>query len=137
MQQPLRNELTKNHVTQGRGDFSYPLYDDPCRDAGFFEPHIFGPTPLAIRPAGKRLAVISDVAATRTFSGKAQTRVHISTDDGWVYICRRSGNSTLPLRKGENVVVVESNGYLTIESLEPKAQRIKLKMAEKTRFFYL
>jgi len=137
MQQPLRNELTKNHVTQGRGDFSYPLYDDPCRDATFFEPHIFGPTPLAIRPAGKRLAVISDVAATRTFSGKAQTRVHISTDDGWVYVCRRSGNGTSPFRKGKNVVVVESNGYLTIESLEPNAHRIRLKMAQKTRFYHL
>src|SRR2546423_893564 len=32
MQGPLRNELTKEHVTRGRGDFSYPLYEDPCRD---------------------------------------------------------------------------------------------------------
>jgi hypothetical protein len=137
MEQPLRKELAEKHVTQGRGDFSYPLYDDPCQHATFFGLHIFGPTPLAIRPAGKRLAVISDVAATSTFSGKAQTRVHISTDDGWVYICRRSGNGTLPFHQGENVVVVESNEYLTIESLEPNAHRIRLKMAQKTRFFYL
>jgi len=137
MQQPLRDELTKNHLTQGRGDFWYPLYEDPCRNATFSEPRIFGPTPLALRPAGKRLAVVSDLAATRTFSGKEQERVHISTDDGWTYICRRFGHGTLPFRKGENVVVVESNGYLTIESLEPNAHRIRLKMTDKTLIFYL
>jgi len=137
MQEPLRNELTGEHLARGRGDFSYPLYEDPCRNPGFFAPHIFGPTPLAVRPAGKRLAVISDVAATRSFSGKAQTRVHISADDGWAYICGRAGNGTLLFRKGENVVVVESNKYLTIESLEPNAHSIKLKMVSKNPILYL
>ena len=137
MQQPLRNELTEKHVTQGRGEFWYPLYDDPCQAAIHSEPHVFGPTPLAIRPAGKRLAVISDVAAIRTFSGKAQTQVNIATDDGWLYTCRRSGNATLPFRKGENVGVAESNGDLTIEPLEPNAHSIRLKMVQKTRLGYL
>src|SRR5258706_2897375 len=31
MQQPLRNALTNRHVRQGRGEFWYPLYDEPCR----------------------------------------------------------------------------------------------------------
>ena len=137
MQQPLRNELTNKNVTQGRGDFWYPLYDEPCHPATFFEAHVFGPTPLTIRPAGKRLAVISDVAATRTFSGKAQTRVHIRADDGWFYTCGRSGTATLPFRNGENVAIAESNGYVTIESLEPKAHSIRLKMMQKTSFGYL
>ncbi len=137
MEQPLRNELTNQHVTQGRGEFWYPLYDEPCRSATFFEPHVFGPTPLAIRPSGKRLAVISDVAATRTFSGKAQTKVHIVADDRWMYTCRRSGSVTVPFRKGENVGVAESNGYLTIESLEPNAHSIRLKMVQKNRFGYM
>ena len=137
MQQPLRNTLTNRHVTQGRDEFWYPLYDEPCRSATFFEPHVFGPTPLAIRPAGKRLAVISDVATTRTFSGKAQTKVHIVADDRWMYTCRRSGSVTVPFRKGENVGVAESNGYLTIESLEPNAHSIRLKMVQKNRFGYM
>jgi hypothetical protein len=137
MQQQLRNELTNKNVTQGRGDFWYPLYDEPCHPAMFFEPHVFGPSPLTIRPAGKRLAVISDVAATRTFSGKAQTRVHIRADDGWFYTCGRSGSATLPFRKGENVGIAESNGYLTIESLEPNGHSIRLRMVQKTSFGYL
>ena len=137
MQQPLRNELTENHVTQGRGEFWYPLYDAPCQRAIYFEPHVFGPTPLAIRPAGKRLAVISDIAAVRTLSGKAQTQVNIATDDRWLYTCQRIGSATLPFRKGENLGVAESNGYLTIEALEPKARSIRLKIVQKARFGYL
>ena len=137
MQQPLRNELSGRHVTQGRGEFRYPLYDDPCYAATFFEPRVFGPTPIAIRPDGKRLAVITDIAATKTFSGKAKTMVHIATDDGWMYVCGGSGTLTLPFHKGENVGVAESNGSLTIESLEPNAHSIRLRTVDKTRLHYL
>jgi hypothetical protein len=137
MQQPLRNELAMQHVTQGRGEFWYPLYDNPCQTATFFEPHVFGPEPLDVRPAGKRLAVVSDIAATKTFSGKAHTKIKVATDDRWLYTCDDSGNGSLPFRKGENVSVQESKGYLTVKSFEPNAHRVRLKIVDKTRFGFL
>lgn len=134
MQQPLRNQLTTRHVTQGRGEFWYPLYEDPCRTAISYEARVLGPTPLTVRPEGKRLAVISGVAAVKTFHGKSQQQIKVVSDDRWLYTCDRQGNTSLPFRKGENVSVAESQGYLTLESLEPDARHIRLKIVQKTRF---
>jgi hypothetical protein len=134
MQQPLRDQLTKQHITQGRGRFSYPLYDDECRNAAFFAPQVFGPTPLSIRPEGKRFAVISDVAETETVSGKKRTQVKVKSDDGWLYTY---DDVTPDFRKDENVTINESDGYLVIGSLDGNTRTLRVKIVEKSRFFYL